>query len=138
MKKIFALSLLAVSTLNAAEPVKTIPGVVQLQGPYNATMEQVQGSVVNMYVPDNGVAVIDIKGKDRFVTYTEHTPALLVDIKSSGRIVTIKSTIDDGKMQSLSVETLCGRSISINIIGVSRDVKPSIIKPKLLISASSC
>jgi len=41
-------------------------------------------------------------------------------------------------MQYLSVETLCGRSISVNIIGVSTDEKVGVIKPKLLITASSC
>jgi len=69
--------MLAASTLHAAEPVKTIP------------------SAVNMYVPDNGIPVIDITGQDRFLTYPEHTSSLQVDTKSSGRIVTIRSTIDD-------------------------------------------
>jgi hypothetical protein len=134
MKKILALSLLAVSTVNAAELAKTIPGVVQLQSPYNATIEQVQ----KIYVPDGGVTVIDIAGQDRFFTYTEHMNSLQVDIKSSDRIVAIRSTIDDGKMQYLSIETFFGRSISVNIIGVSADVKTDAIKPKLLISSSSC
>jgi hypothetical protein len=134
MKKILALSLLAVSTVNAAELAKTIPGVVQLQSPYNATIEQVQ----KIYVPDGGVTVIDIAGQDQFFTYTEHMNSLQVDIKSSDRIVAIRSTIDDGKMQYLSIETFFGRSISVNIIGVSADVKTDAIKPKLLISSSSC
>ncbi|GIU03509.1 hypothetical protein TUM4261_01270 [Shewanella sp. c952] len=136
--KLLTLPLILVSGFSLAEEPQIISDVVQLQGPYSASIDQVQKSVVNMYVPDGGVAVLDITGQDRFVSYTKNTTALSLEIKSSGKTVTIKSSVDDGKTNTLAVETLCGRSVSINIVGLSSKVTPDTIKPKLLISAPSC
>lgn len=138
MNKFLALSVSLVSGFALAQTPKEVSDVVQLQGSYNASIEQVQKSVVNMYVPDGGVTVIDITGQDRFLSYTKNTNYLKADIKSSGKTVTIKSDVDDGYTQTLSLETLCGRSVSVNIIGLSSKVTPDNIKPKLLISAPSC
>lgn len=138
MLRLLVPSLLVVSGFTLAQTPKTTPDVVQLQGSYNASIKQVQQSVVNMYVPDGGVAVIDITGQDRFLSYTKNTNYLKADIKSSGKTVAIKSDVDDGYTQTLSLETLCGRSVSVNIIGLSSKVTPDNIKPKLLISAPSC
>ena len=138
MLKLLTPVLLLTSGFALAQTPKTVPDVVQLQGTYNATIEQVQKSVVNMYVPDGGVAVIDITGKDRFLSYTKNTNQMGVEIKSSGKTVAIKSDVNDGDTYPLSIETLCGRSVSVNIIGLTSEVTPNKIKPKLLISASSC
>tara|TARA_R110002060_G_scaffold23774_1_gene32358 strand:+ start:180 stop:596 length:417 start_codon:yes stop_codon:yes gene_type:complete len=138
MKKLLTLPLLITSSLINAQEVTTTPDVVQLQGSYNATIEQVQKSVVNMYVPDGGVAVIDITGQDRFLSYTKNTNQMSVEIKSAGKTVAIKSDVDNGYTQTISIETLCGRSVSVNIIGLSSKTTPDTIKPKLLISAPSC
>ena len=138
MRKLLVLSLLSASSSVIAQDTKTTPDLVQLQGTYNASIEQVQQSVVNMYVPDGGVAVIDITGQDRFLSYTKNTNQMGVEIKSSGKTVAIKSDVNDGDTYPLSIETLCGRSVSVNIIGLTSEVTPDKIKPKLLISASSC
>lgn len=138
MLKIITPILILASGLALAQTPKTVPDVVQLQGSYSAAIEQVQKSVVNMYVPDGGVAVIDITGQDRFLSYTKNTNYLKAEIKSSGKTVAIKSDVDDGYTQTLAFETLCGRSVSVNIIGLSSKVTPETIKPKLLISAPSC
>jgi hypothetical protein len=138
MKKLLILSLLITSSLANAQKVTTTPDVVQLQGSYNATIEQVQKSVVNMYVPDGGVAVIDITGQDRFLSYTKNTNQMSVEIKSAGKTVAIKSDVDNGYTQTISIETLCGRSVSVNVIGLTSKTTPDTIKPKLLISAPSC
>ena len=138
MKKLIALPFLITSTIAFAQTPITASDVVQLQGPYNATIEQVQKSVVNMYVPDGGVAVIDITGQDRFLSYTKNTNQMSVEIKSAGKTVAIKSDVDNGYTQTISIETLCGRSVSVNIIGLSSKTTPDTIKPKLLISAPSC
>ncbi|UUO22396.1 hypothetical protein FGD67_03620 [Colwellia sp. M166] len=138
MLKLLIPVLLLSSGLTLAQTPKTVSDVVQLQGSYNATIEQVQKNVVNMYVPDGGVAVLDITGQDRFLSYTKNTTYMKVEIKSSGKTVAIKSDVDDGYTYSLAVETLCGRSISVNIIGISSKNTPDKIKPKLLISAPSC
>jgi hypothetical protein len=138
MKKLLILSLLITSSLANAQEVTTTPDVVQLQGSYNATIDQVQKSVVNMYVPDGGVAVIDITGQDRFLSYTKNTNQMSVEIKSAGKTVAIKSDVDNGYTQTISIETLCGRSVSVNIIGLSSKTTPDTIKPKLLISTPSC
>jgi flagellar biosynthesis/type III secretory pathway M-ring protein FliF/YscJ len=138
MLKFLSLILLFTSSFALAETPKTVSDVVQLQGSYNATIEQVQQSVVNMYVPDGGVAVIDITGQDRFLSYTKNTNQMNVEIKSAGKTVAIKSDVDNGYTQTISIETLCGRSVSVNIIGLSSKTTPDTIKPKLLISAPSC
>ena len=138
MLKLLIPVLLLSSGLTLAQTPKTVSDVVQLQGSYNATIEQVQKNVVNMYVPDGGVAVLDITGQDRFLSYTKNTTYMKVEIKSSGKTVAIKSDVDDGYTYSLAIETLCGRSISVNIIGISSKNTPDKIKPKLLISAPSC
>jgi flagellar biosynthesis/type III secretory pathway M-ring protein FliF/YscJ len=138
MLKFLSLILLFTSSFALAETPKTVSDVVQLQGSYNATIEQVQQSVVNMYVPDGGVAVIDITGQDRFLTYTKNTNQMNVEIKSAGKTVAIKSDVDNGYTQTISIETLCGRSVSVNIIGITSKTTPDTIKPKLLISAPSC
>ena len=138
MRKLLVLSLLSASSSVIAQDTKTTPDLVQLQGTYNASIEQVQQSVVNMYVPDGGVAVIDITGKDRFLSYTKNTNQLKAEIKSSGKTVAIKSDVDNGYTHTLSLETLCGRSVSVNIVGLTSKVTPDKIKPKLLISALSC
>lgn len=138
MLKLLTPILLLTSGLALAQTAKIVPDVVQLQGSYNATIEQVQNNVVNMYVPDGGVAVLDITGQDRFLSYTKNTTYMNVEIKSSGKTVAIKSDVDDGYTYSLAIETLCGRSISVNIIGISSKNTPDKIKPKLLISAPSC
>ena len=138
MLKLLIPVLLLSSGLTLAQTPKTVSDVVQLQGSYNATIEQVQKNVVNMYVPDGGVAVLDITGQDRFLSYTKNTTYMKVEIKSSAKTVAIKSDVDDGYTYSLAVETLCGRSISVNIIGISSKNTPDKIKPKLLISAPSC
>ena len=138
MIKLFAPSLILVSGFALAQTPKTVPDIVQLQGSYNATIEQIQQSVVNMYVPDGGVAVIDITGQDRFLSYTKNTNYLKPEIKSSGKTVSIKSDVDDGYTHTLALETLCGRSVSVNIIGLSSKNTPDKIKPKLLISAKGC
>lgn len=137
-KFLLPLSLLLVSSIAIAQSPATVSDVVQLQGPYNATIEQVQESVVNMYLPDDGVAVIDLIGQDRFVSYTINTLHFEVFIKSSGKTVAIKNNLPDGSTQSLALETLCGRSVSVNIISISSKATPDMIKPKLLISAPSC
>jgi flagellar biosynthesis/type III secretory pathway M-ring protein FliF/YscJ len=138
MLKFLSLILLFTSSFALAETPKTVSDVVQLQGSYNATIEQVQKSVVNMYVPDGGVAVIDITGQDRFLSYTKNTNQMSVEIKSAGKTVAIKSDVDNGYTQTISIETLCGRSVSVNIIGITSKTTPDTIKPKLLISAPSC
>ncbi|SQH77829.1 exported protein of unknown function [Shewanella benthica] len=138
MIKILSLLLILASGFSLAQTPQVVSDVVQLQGPYSASIEQVQKSVVNMYIPDGGVAVIDITGQDRFVSYTKNSTSLDVEIKSSGKTVSIKSSVDNGYTNTLSVETLCGRSVSINIIGLSSKVTPETIKPKLLILAPSC
>ena len=138
MLKLLTPILVLSSGLALAQTPKTVSDVVQLQGSYNATIEDVQKNVVNMYVPDGGVAVIDITGQDRFLSYTKNTTYMNVEIKSSGKAVAIKSDVDDGYTYSLAIETLCGRSISVNIIGISSKNTPDKIKPKLLISAPSC
>lgn len=137
-KFLVPLSLLLVSSIAIAQSPTTVSDVVQLQGPYNATIEQVQESVVNMYLPDDGVAVIDLIGQDRFVSYTINTNYFEVFIKSSGKTVAIKNNLPDGSTQSLALETLCGRSVSVNIISISSKATPDMIKPKLSISAPSC
>ncbi|QQX80734.1 hypothetical protein JK628_02345 [Shewanella sp. KX20019] len=136
--KLLALPLIIVSGFSLAQTPQVVSDVVQLQGPYSASIDQVQKSVVNMYVPDGGVAVLDITGQDRFVSYTKNSSSLALEIKSSGRTVSIKSNVDNGHTHTLAVETLCGRSVSINIIGLSSKITPETIKPKLLISAPSC
>lgn len=138
MLKIITPILILASGLALAQTPKTVPYVVQLQGSYNATIEQVQKNVVNLYVPNGGVALIDITGQDRFLSYTQNTSYMKVEIKSSGKTVAIKSDVSDGYTYPLAIETLCGRSISVNIIGLSSNVTPKTIKPKLLISAPSC
>ena len=138
MLKLLTPILVLSSGLALAQTPKTVSDVVQLQGSYNATIEDVQKNVVNMYVPDGGVAVLDITGQDRFLSYTKNTTYMNVEIKSSGKTVAIKSDVDDGYTYSLAIETLCGRSISVNIIGISSKNTPDKIKPKLLISAPSC
>lgn len=138
MLKLLTPILVLSSGLAFAQTPKTVSDVVQLQGSYNATIEDVQKNVVNMYVPDGGVAVLDITGQDRFLSYTKNTTYMNVEIKSSGKTVAIKSDVDDGYTYSLAIETLCGRSISVNIIGISSKNTPDKIKPKLLISAPSC
>lgn len=138
MLKLLTPILVLSSGLALAQTPKTVSDVVQLQGSYNATIEDVQKNVVNMYVPDGGVAVLDIRGQDRFLSYTKNTTYMNVEIKSSGKTVAIKSDVDDGYTYSLAIETLCGRSISVNIIGISSKNTPDKIKPKLLISAPSC
>jgi hypothetical protein len=138
MLKLLTPILVLSSGLALAQTPKTVSDVVQLQGSYNATIEDVQKNVVNMYVPDGGVAVIDITGQDRFLSYTKNTTYMKVEIKSSGKTVAIMSDVDDGYTYSLAIETLCGRSISVNIIGISSKNTPDKIKPKLLISAPSC
>ena len=138
MRKFLPLLLLLLSGLTLADTPKIVSDVVQLQGSYNATIEQVQQSVVNMYVPDGGVVVIDITGQDRFLSYTKNTNQMSVEIKSAGKTVAIKSDVDNGYTQTIAIETLCGRSVSVNIIGLSSKVTPDTIKPKLLISALSC
>ena len=130
--------LLLTSGFALAQTPKAVTDVVQLQGSYKATIEQVQKNVVNLYVPNGGVAVIDITGQDRFISYTNNTTYMKVEIKSSGKTVAIKSDVSDGYTYPLAIETLCGRSISVNIIGLSSNVTPKTIKPKLLISAPSC
>lgn len=95
-KFLVPLSLLLVSSIAIAQSPTTVSDVVQLQGPYNATIEQVQESVVNMYLPDDGVAVIDLIGQDRFVSYTINTNYFEVFIKSSGKTVAIKNNLPDG------------------------------------------
>jgi hypothetical protein len=138
MLKISTFILLLTSGFVFAQTPKTVSDVVQLQGSYNVTIEEVQKNVVNMYVPDGGVAVLDITGQDRFLSYTKNTTYMKVEIKSSGKTVAIKSDVDDGYTYSLAIETLCGRSISVSIIGLSSNITPDKIKPKLLISAPSC
>lgn len=138
MLKLLTPILVLSSGLALAQTPKTVSDVVQLQGSYNATIEDVHKNVVNMYVPDGGVAVLDITGQDRFLSYTKNTTYMNVKIKSSGKTVAIKSDVDDGYTYSLAIETLCGRSISVNIIGISSKNTPDKIKPKLLISAPSC
>lgn len=138
MKKILTFSMLLTSSLANGQQVTTVPDEVQFQGSYKATIEQVQKNVVNLYVPNGGVAVIDITGQDRFLSYTNNTTYMKVEIKSSGKTVAIKSDVSDGYTYPLAIETLCGRSISVNIIGLSSNVTPKTIKPKLLISAPSC
>ncbi|MEH6595204.1 MAG: hypothetical protein V7736_06610 [Colwellia polaris] len=138
MLKLLTPILVLSSGFALAQTPKTVSDVVQLQGSYNATIEDVQKNVVNMYVPDGGVAVLDITGQDRFLSYTQNTTYMNVEIKSSGKTVAIKSDVDDGYTYSLAIETLCGRSISVNIIGISSKNTPDKIKPKLLISAPSC
>jgi hypothetical protein len=138
MLKLLTPILVLSSGLALAQTPKAVSDVVQLQGSYNATIEQVQNNVVNLYVPDGGVAVLDITGQDRFLSYTQNTTYMKVEIKSSGKTVAIKSDVDDGYTYSLAIETLCGRSISVNIIGISPKNTPDKIKPKLLISAPSC
>ncbi len=138
MLKLLTPILVLSSGLALAQTPKTVSDVVQLQGSYSATIEDVQKNVVNMYVPDGGVAVLDITGQDRFLSYTKNTTYMNVEIKSSGKTVAIKSDVDDGYTYSLAIETLCGRSISVNIIGISSKNTPDKIKPKLLISAPSC
>ena len=138
MLKLLTPILVLSSGLALAQTPKTVSDVVQLQGSYNATIEDVQKNVVNMYVPDGGVAALDITGQDRFLSYTKNTTYMKVEIKSSGKTVAIKSDVDDGYTYSLALETLCGRSISVNIIGISSKNTPDKIKPKLLISAPSC
>jgi hypothetical protein len=138
MLKLLIPVLLLGSGLTLAQTPKTVSDVVQLQGSYNATIEDVQKNVVNMYVPDGGVAVLDITGQDRFLSYTKNTTYMNVEIKSSGKTVAIKTDVDDGYTHTLAIETLCGRSISVNIIGLSSKVTPDTIKPKLLITAPSC
>ena len=138
MKKLLIVSLLIIASLANAQEVTTTPDVVQLQGSYNATIEQVQQSVVNMYVPDGGVVVIDITGQDRFLSYTKNTNQMSVVIKSAGKTVAIKSDVDNGYTQTIALETLCGRSVSVNVIGLTSKTAPDTIKPKLLISAPSC
>jgi len=138
MLKISTFILLLTSGFVFAQTPKTVSDIVQLQGSYNTTIEEVQKNVVNMYVPDGGVAVLDITGQDRFLSYTQNTNYMKVEIKSSGKTVAIKSDVDDGYTYSLAIETLCGRSISVNIVGISSNTTPDKIKPKLLISAPSC
>jgi len=138
MIKLFSPSLFLISGFALAQTPKAVSDIVQLQGPYNATMEQVQKSVVNMYVPDGGVVVIDMTGQDRFLSFSKNTTYLKPEIKSSGKTVSVKSDVDDGYTQTLALETLCGRSVSVNIIGLSSKVTPDTIKPKLLITAPSC
>jgi len=138
MLKFLTPALLLTSGFSLAQTPRTVSDVVQLQGSYNATIEQVQKNVVNMYVPDGGVVVIDITGQDRFLSYTKNTNQMNIEIKSAGRTVAIKSDVNDGTTYPLAIETLCGRSISVNIIGLSSKVTPDTIKPKLLISAPSC
>ena len=86
MRKFLPLLLLLLSGLTLADTPKIVSDVVQLQGSYNATIEQVQQSVVNMYVPDGGVVVIDITGQDRFLSYTKNTNQMSVEIQRKTRI----------------------------------------------------
>ena len=86
---------------------------------------------------ENGPYVIMVVGVNG-VGKTTTIGKLAHQIKSSGKTVAIKSDVDNGYTHTLSLETLCGRSVSVNIVGLTSKVTPDKIKPKLLISALSC
>ncbi|TMP77689.1 hypothetical protein [Pseudoalteromonas sp. S983] len=139
MKKLFLLPLLLLtSNTSLAKNPEKIPDILQLQGPYNVTIEQAQKSVVNLYVPEYGAAAVDITGPDKFISYTKNSTRLKVEIKSKGKIATIQSSLDPKQISTISLETECGRSIAVKIIGLSTKSDPSKIRPKLLATATSC
>ena len=139
MKKLFLLPLLLLaSNASLAKTPETLPDIIQLQGPYNVTIEQAQKSVVNLYVPDNGAAAVDITGPDKFISYTKNSNSIEVEIKSKGKIAAIMSSLDPKEVSTISLETECGRSIAVKIIGLSTKSDPSKVRPKLLATATSC
>tara|TARA_B100001059_G_scaffold113661_1_gene113818 strand:+ start:6663 stop:7082 length:420 start_codon:yes stop_codon:yes gene_type:complete len=139
MKKLFLLPLLLLaSNASLAKTPETIPDIIQLQGPYNVTIEQAQKSVVNLYVPYRGTAAVDITGPDKFISYTKNSNLLKVEIKSKGKIAAIQSSLDSKEVSTISLETECGRSIAVKIIGLSIKSDPSKVRPKLLATATSC
>jgi hypothetical protein len=139
MKKLFLLPLfLLASNASLAKTPETIPDIIQLQGPYNVTIEQAQKSVVNLYVPDNGAAAVDITGPDKFISFTKNSNYVNVEIKSKGKIATIQSSLNAKEISTISLETECGRSIAIKIVGLSVKGDPSKVRPKLLAAATSC
>jgi len=125
-------------TAQANTPI-TLPDVVQLQGPYNATMAEVQASDVHLYVPDYGVATITLEGNDTFDTFTSNTQEIKGEIHKTGKTVLIKSRVSAGHSMSLGIVTKCGKGISITIHGLSyKEAEPAQIKPKLFINSANC
>ena len=138
LKSVLFASVFMSFTVTANTPT-LVKDVVQLQGPYNVSMDELKSSIVHLWVPDNGVAFVALEGADKFDAFQKNTSALSGDIHETGKVVTIKSSVNDGDLSSVGLTTKCGKSISIVIHGIKNDgIKPDQIKPRLFINSANC
>ena len=138
MKKLIIILLLFPLFDANAESDKLLPDLVQLNAPYNATMEVVKKSDVHIYLPHGSVATISLDGSAKFDTATSHTVYLSTEIHKSGKSVLVKSKVKSGNAFSIGLVTTCGETVSVTIHGLANSVDPLLIKPRLHIASANC